>query len=198
MNSFDSKAQGWDSPEKQKMATRIANAIALEIDFTQIKTLLDYGAGTGLVGLHFADKVEHLTFMDTSEGMLNVLSDKIKDYSIEANVLNIDLSKDLNYDQKFDAIVTSMALHHISDTLAILFRFSKLLNPNGKLIIVDLEEEDGSFHGDCFDGHNGFNVEKLSSLCQKAQLNVSNTNTILKIKKNDRSYPLFMLVAQKF
>ena len=98
MNSFDSKAQEWDSPKKQKMATRIANAIALEIDFTQIKTLLDYGAGTGSVGLHFADKVEHLTFMDTSEGMLNVLSDKIKDYSIEANVLNMDLSKDLNYD----------------------------------------------------------------------------------------------------
>lgn len=197
MNAFDNKAQEWDSPEKQRMATRIADAITVKIDLTQIKTLLDYGAGTGLVGLHFADKVEHLTFMDTSEGMLEVLLKKLKSSSIKADVLKIDLQKDLNYNRKFDAIVISMALHHISDTISILNKFSKLLNPNGKLIIADLEEEDGSFHGNGFDGHNGFNVENLSTLCQKVQLNVIYANTILKIKKNNRNYPIFMLIAHK-
>ena len=37
------------------------------------------------------------------------------------------------------------------------------LNPGEYLAIADLYPEDGSFHGEGFTGHKGFDVEKLSS-----------------------------------
>ena len=41
-----------------------------------------------------------------------------------------------------------MTLHHIPDTNGILNKFHALLEPNGYLLVADLEKEDGSFHTD--------------------------------------------------
>ncbi len=40
------------------------------------------------------------------------------------------------------------------NTNVIIDSFSKMLNPLGYICIADLDEEDGSFHGDGFNGHN--------------------------------------------
>jgi hypothetical protein len=39
-----------------------------------------------------------------------------------------------------------------------------MLNPGGYTVIADLYEEDGSFHGEGFTGHNGFNIDSLTEL----------------------------------
>ena len=43
----------------------------------------------------------------------------------------------------------------------------RLLNAGGFLAIADLYEEDGSFHGEGFTGHNGFDPENLSEILRK-------------------------------
>jgi ubiquinone/menaquinone biosynthesis C-methylase UbiE len=60
-----------------------------------------------------------------------------------------------------------MVLHHVSDIEKIISTFHRLLNPDGYLVIADLYEEDGSFHGDNFTGHRGFNVNSLSDILRK-------------------------------
>ena len=60
-----------------------------------------------------------------------------------------------------------MVLHHVNDIEKIIGKFYRLLNPGGYLAIADLYEEDGSFHGDGFTGHKGFNMDSLSGILRK-------------------------------
>jgi hypothetical protein len=45
--------------------------------------------------------------------------------------------------------------------------FMSLLKPGGHLAIADLYTEDGSFHGDGFHGHKGFDPAILAAMLEK-------------------------------
>jgi hypothetical protein len=62
-----------------------------------------------------------------------------------------------------------MALHHIIDTRNTLKNLYEMLVSDGYLCIVELVEDDGSFHKleKDFNGHNGFNQDKLKSLLEE-------------------------------
>ena len=72
-----------------------------------------------------------------------------------------------------------MVLHHIQDISRLANKFYTLLNDGGQVIIVDLDKEDGSFHKNepGFNGHNGFEQEKLKEIFR------NNKNTYLFINK---------------
>ncbi len=96
------------------------------------------------------------------------------------NVLNFDLEHNDYNDGKFDFILTQMVLHHVADIDAIIRKFGKLLNTGGYLAIADLYEEDGSFHGDGFNGHKGFDPDKLSEILRKNQFrNISHKSCFI-------------------
>ena len=94
-----------------------------------------------------------------------------------------------------------MVLHHIADTESIISRFYNMLNPGGYLAIADLYEEDGSFHGEGFVRHNGFDTESLKLLIEKAGFNHISTEQCFIMKKGSgniqRDYPVFLLIAKK-
>ena len=69
----------------------------------------------------------------------------------------------------FDLIFTQMVLHHVGDIETMIKKFHHLLNPGSYLVIADLYEEDGSFHGEGFTGHNGFNIDSLSGILKRKQ-----------------------------
>ena len=98
-----------------------------------------------------------ITLADTSAGMREVLAAKV-DHGVLAGrrVWDVDLSTAAPPDEQFDLLVTVLALHHIVPLEPVLAAFAALLRGGGRLCIVDFEEEDGSFHGDGFDGHQGF------------------------------------------
>ena len=60
-----------------------------------------------------------------------------------------------------------MVLHHIVSIQSLFERFYNMLLPGGFLAIADLFTEDGSFHGEGFDGHKGFDPEQLKVQLQK-------------------------------
>jgi len=91
-----------------------------------------------------------------------------------------------------------MTLHHITDYASIISRFSKLLKPKGKLAIIDLVSEDGSFHGDGFEGHNGFDIAQLAKTFEIYGLSVIHSEVFMEMKRdNGRSYPMFIIVGEK-
>lgn len=104
---------------------------------------------------------------------------------------------------KFDVIYNSMVLHHIKDTGAIINKFYELLNKDGYLCIVDLDEEDGSFHRKYpdFDGHNGFNQEKLIEILNNAGFSDVESKTFYydeKLIEGEKiKYSLFLMKARK-
>jgi ubiquinone/menaquinone biosynthesis C-methylase UbiE len=199
MNDFNSRATEWDTPQRVKQAQRVAAAIEGIVALNPSMDVMEYGCGTGLVGLQLTDKVGAIAFVDTSEGMLEVLSSKIGQKQLDnVQVCNVDLSKDIDFAGAYDLIFSSMTLHHIADYPSIIARFKSLLKPKGRLVIVDLVAEDGSFHGEGFDGHNGFDLAQLVQTFEASGLTVIYSDVFMEIKRdNGRNYPLFIIVGEK-
>jgi len=142
--------------------------------------------------------------MDNSIEMVKIMNDKIAKSNVSnLKTLYFDLERNDYLDGKFDLIFTQMALHHVDDIDRIFERFYRILNPNGYLAIADLYKEDGSFHGDGFTGHNGFDVETLSSILGKHHFKNILHKQCFVIKREMsidevKQFPLFLLVANRF
>ncbi len=171
MTNFDDRAKVWDSdPMKVDRARSVANAIRAAVDLRPGMTALEVGCGTGLLSFFLKEDFASITLADTSEGMLEVLSDKIKAAQAEhMHPVRLDLALDPLPAQKFDVIYSLMVLHHIHDTDTILRNFHQILQPDGWLFVADLDEEDGSFHTDgSTDVHLGFSREELQKRVEAA------------------------------
>lgn len=202
---FDKAAAGWDQKKTRvELAAKIVAAISSTLPLHKKMTALEYGCGTGLVGLALAPKLATLTAVDTSSGMLEVLTQKIKDDKItNVTPLRLDLSQESLAD-RFDLIFCAMTLHHIKETEQILARFCDLLDEGGYLAVADLQEEDGSFHDAGADGimHHGFNPADLASTLTSLGLNEVSVKEVHSIIKTDeagvsRAYPVFLLTGKK-
>jgi ubiquinone/menaquinone biosynthesis C-methylase UbiE len=96
-----------------------------------------------------------------------------------------------------------MALHHIIDIETALRSLYKLLKNEGYLCIIELVEDDGSFHKSDkeFKGHNGFNTDKLKEILEKIGFTHVTANTFYndhKIVEDSKiDYSLFIMVGRK-
>lgn len=200
---FDSKARQWDeNPVFQERARKIAEALRAMVPLSARMTALDYGSGSGLLSFPLKDELGFITLSDTSPGMLAVVEEKIAAQGV-ANMatLQADLSVAGLPDTRFDLIYSSMTLHHIPDTDAILAAFHAHLNPGGWLGIADLDREDGSFHGLSVDVHHGFDRDVLAEKTRRAGFTDVAFRTVFEIEKDQpagrRVYPVFLMVARK-
>jgi ubiquinone/menaquinone biosynthesis C-methylase UbiE len=204
MTNFDERAKDWDSdPKKVERARAVAEAIRNAIPLTPKMSALEYGCGTGLVSFALQSDLGKITLADTSQGMLNVLSEKI----VAAGVTNmhparLDLSTDPLPAERFDLTYSLMTLHHIEDAKGILKKFHALLGPSGILCIADLDKEDGSFHTDgTTDVHLGFERTELQKWVEDAGFVNVKFSTAYEIKKKigdeEKIFPVFLLTARK-
>jgi predicted TPR repeat methyltransferase len=194
VNRFDERAATWDDdPAKVERAQKIAVAIREAIPLEPSMRMLEYGAGTGLVTQALRDAVGPVTMADTSAGMRAVINDKIASGAItDARVWDLDLTTDPIPREQFDLIVTVLTLHHIPTLEPVLANFATLLVDGGYLCIADLEEEDGSFHGEGFDGHHGFNHSTLEALLDRAGFTDVTFRRCHYIVRDSGTYPLFL------
>lgn len=193
-DSFDEKAATWDlDPAKIERAQIVGRAIRAAIPLTRSTRLLEYGAGTGLVTQALRDAVGPVTLADTSEGMREALRAKIDAGLIpDARVWDLDLAADPVPDERFDVIVTVMALHHIPDLAPVLAGFARLLVDGGYLCVIDLQHEDGSFHGADFHGHHGFQPTDLAAQLTQAGFTDIAVQDCHHVVRHGISYPLFL------
>ena len=193
-HSFDDRAATWDDdPTKVARATAAADAVAAAIPLTPGMRLLEYGAGTGLVSERLQGSVGPIVLADSSRGMLDVLRSKVTSGVFgDARAMDLDLLRDPVPADRFDLIVTVMTLHHIPDVDPVLRAFAELLSGDGRLCIIDLEREDGSFHGPAFGGHDGFDREDLAGRLRSAGFGEINIDRCYTMTKNGRPYDLFL------
>lgn len=159
--------------------------------------MLEYGAGTGLTTQALRDSVGPVTLADPSTGMREVLHAKIDAGAIiDARVWDLDLATQPVPDEQFDLIVTVLTLHHIGNVGAVLSGFSKLLDAGGTLCVVDLDKEDGSFHGEDFEGHRGFEHEALASDLATAGFTDVRFHDCHQIIRDGVAYPLFLATCR--
>lgn len=194
VNRFDEKAATWDeNPATVERAEKVALALRATVPLDRSMRMLEYGAGTGLVTQALRDSVGPVTMADTSAGMRKVMEDKIAAGVItDARVWDVDLATDPIPDERFDLAVTAMTLHHIPRLESVLAGFAKLLTDGGYLCIVDLEEEDGSFHADGFDGHHGFNRAALAAGLVDAGFGDVEFQPCHQVVRDGHTYPVFL------
>lgn len=201
--NFDEKAHEWDlNPARRERAQAVAEAIRRRLPLHRRMTALEYGCGTGLLSFELSNNVGQILLADRSAGMLAVLGEKIAAAQVSHLFpLQLDLLTDPLPAQRFDLIYSLMTLHHICDTQRILSCFYQLLLPGGYLCIADLDQEDGSFHKEPFEGHFGFDRQALARLTMAVGFEVLGFETVyemVKIVQNQqRSYPIFLMTARR-
>jgi len=204
---FDQAAATWDeNPMRIGLMKAVGEAILREVRPTKNMDVLDYGCGTGLVGLYVLPHVHSVTGADNSAGMLDMLRRKIVDGGLESmTTICLDLEREPVPANRYHLIVSSMALHHICDTAAVLRAFHQLLHPQGLLSIADLDAEPGVFHApDVAPSvhHHGFDRVELKHCLAGAGFRDARVVTVHTLRKpiedgSERDFPVFLITARK-
>ncbi len=203
MNEFDIKANDWDKNNVHLVRNReIANQLLEIIPVKPGMKVMEFGAGTALLSFMLEDLFTSITLIDNSQEMIRICNEKIsltKSNHIQA--IKIDLETEY-FEDKFDLIYTQMAFHHVTDIGKIVHTLHHLLNDGGMLAIADLYPEDGSFHGEGFTGHLGFDPAWLSTLLKLSGFENVTFKECFVQKKIDsggmqKDYPVFLMIATK-
>lgn len=206
-NVFDQAAATWDdTPRRVTLATAIGAAILREVQPSPDMHVLDYGCGTGLLGLSLRPHVRSVTGADSSSGMLETLARKIREMQLDGmHLLHLDLQRDPLPNRRFHMIVTAMTMHHIRDVDSVLAAFCRLLWPKGVLCVADLDSEPGIFHfgsvGETVH-HHGFDRHDLKRRMAQygfGQLRDLTAHTIQKQVGSGEiaDFPVFLAIGQR-
>ncbi len=197
MNIWENMAQNYDRQDRIEVANIITEEIINHLDNTRDKRLLDFGCGTGLVGLNLINYFSEVILGDTSKSMLDIVDKKIKDGNIKrAKTLFLNLDNETISNFKIDYIIVSQVLLHIPDTKEILKSLYHLLNNNGRLLIIDFDKNNNISSDKV---HNGFIQENLNKLCLDIGFNKSKSSSFHEGEKlfmNTYS-SMFLLIAEK-
>lgn len=200
---FDDRAATWDDdPTKVERGRHAADAVADVVDLDVGTRLLEYGAGTGLASQALVGRVGAITLTDPSEGMRAVMQRKVRDgvFPAGTRVWDLDLVRDEVPDERFDLVLAVMSLHHVGtpELATVLHGLARLLEPTGRLCVVDLEEDvEGTFHQehDDFDGFHGFRHADLEGRLESAGFTDVAFSPCGSVDKDGEDFDLFLAVA---
>jgi len=120
----------------------VLNYIYNQVSEKKGASVLDIGFGTGILTTQLYNSGCNITGLDFSNNMIAIAKQKMPD----ATLLNWDFSNGLPDEiknQKFDFIVSTYAIHHLTDKEKINFIKSliPLLNETGKMLFGDVSFE---------------------------------------------------------
>lgn len=202
---FDKSAADWDkNAVRVKMTSALADAVIARLTLARNLTVMDYGAGTGLVTLRLRPLVSRIVAADTSPGMLEVLGEKLAG----AGIQNIDrrlwnVETDPLPKERFDVIVSTMTFHHLREIPPVLKRFHGLLTPGGQIGIADLDCEAGDFHADPTGvWHFGFDRSHLVKQFEETGFRAVRVDTAYRLERPGaggilKEFSFFVLTARR-
>ncbi|MDL2324739.1 class I SAM-dependent methyltransferase [Ruminococcaceae bacterium OttesenSCG-928-A16] len=194
---FAQMAQRYDAEERVHNAGIIAQQMRLALSDTQNKTALDYGCGTGLIGLALASLFGQMLLVDSSPQMIAVVENKIADAGLaNTRTLCANFCEHTPQGVSADYILVSQVLLHVPNYSLLLQQFFALLNPGGHLLVVDFDKNENIVSDKV---HNGFNQSQLQQLCLQVGFASASSQTFYHGKnmfmRQDAS--LFILHATK-
>ena len=207
-DNFKAKAAEWDSPMKIAMTQKFVSELLNNIKIDKSLKVMELGCGTGLVGLQIADQVKAMVMLDNSKAMLDKLREKISEQKIteqkptdhkvtDSRITIVNGTVEKYTTKDIDVVFSLMAFHHIENISSTLGHISSILKPDGYLVIGDLKEEDGSFHGEEKVPHNGFNIDALAKQMENNDLDILTAYTYNTISRGDKNFEQFIIVAKK-
>ncbi len=195
---FHDKAADWDTrPIPVQISTGVVDAIRTHVPLSEDLTVMDFGAGTGLLCTKIAPRVGHLLAVDISRSMLDQLAQK-PELQGRAEVFCQDILT-TPLDRKVDLVISAMAMHHVEDTAALMRTLHDHLVPGGRVALADLDKEDGSFHPPGIEGvyHDGFDQQALGAVMEEAGFVDVTFVPATTVDKDGRHYPIFLVTARR-
>jgi len=198
VDHFAHKSKSWDMNSRRvQNAKGIAGLIVKNIKLDKSMEVMDFGAGTGLLSYFIAPFVKKIVAVDNSPSMLVEFENKCDEFSCETEAIEKDLSSEI-LEREFDGIISSMTIHHLEDTAALLSKLYDMLNDGGFVAIADLDSEDGTFHSDDTGVHHyGFDRTFLENVAKEVGFKEIKFETASIIKKPHRDFSVFLMTAMK-
>lgn len=162
---FGRVAAGWDALRDQLFGRRFM-APALATLVPPDATIVDLGCGTGEVLTHLAGYA-HLIGVDREPGMLAIARQRLGDAAqvIEGALEDVPLP-----DACADAALLILVLHHLAEPAAVLREARRILVPNGRLVVVDMQPHTNTSWRTFGHLHQGFTESDLIGHAAAADL----------------------------
>jgi ubiquinone/menaquinone biosynthesis C-methylase UbiE len=158
---FGQMALRYDTEDRIKIAAVISAKIRAELKETKAKTAVDYGCGTGLVGLALTDLFKSILFVDTAPQMIAQTREKIRKAPIDnAKTLCADFVQEPPHNLKTDILFMTQVLLHVIEPDLLLKNICHILNPGGRLLIVDFDKNERIVSDKV---RNGFDQQSLTA-----------------------------------
>ena len=139
--SYDRDVENSENEGRYPFAAyeEVLNTIYIKIPNNEKKVILDIGVGTGVLTKRLYDDGHEIYGIDFSQEMLNISKSKMK----EAKLVQFDFSKGLPEEFNniiFDYIISSYAIHHLTDDekVELITKLLKNLKDNGAIIFGDV------------------------------------------------------------
>ena len=195
---FRDKAADWDTrPVPMQISEGVFAALAARVPLAPELTVMDFGAGTGLVATRLAPRVGRILAVDISPAMLAQLAAK-PELAGKVEIVCRDLLE-APLARTVDLIVSAMAMHHVQHTGRLVRALFAHLAPGGRVALADLDAEDGTFHPPGVEGvfHHGFDRAALGGLLETAGFVGVEFGTACQVTREDRRYAIFLVTATR-
>ena len=82
-DKFEMIAKTYDTSERIQIAKVSSNAIREYVVDAKSKNAIDFGCGTGLVGMNLLSEFNSMLFLDTSQNMINQVKQRISNFNLK-------------------------------------------------------------------------------------------------------------------
>ncbi len=161
-NVWEQMTSRYDTETRVNIAKIIVQAVRSELKDTKDKTALDYGCGTGLIGMGLIDMFKSMLFVDPSTQMIEQVNRKIEIGHIECTrTLCCDFLEEVPGTLRVDYVIMSQVLLHIKNSRLMLTKLFDVLKEDGHLLLVDFDKNENITSDKV---HNGFEQKELIDL----------------------------------
>lgn len=142
--SFRQKGADWDEMRALDLpAQAVEDALLSLVPPGPEGRLLDIGTGTGRVLELLAPRVREGLGVDASKAMLALARARLSAPGLAHCAVRLaDMYRLPLADRSFDTVVLQMVLHHAEDPAGAVQEATRVLSPNGRLLVIDLAEHD--------------------------------------------------------